>query len=257
MGVLRKISAAIRGLFGGGTAGHPLSDLIPMDEFQAALGHTIVRPELFHEALSHRSYSQTPAGAGSVSNERLEFLGDAILNLLVAEYLFNTQSRAPEGELTKLRARLVNGKALVQYAKQLGLEEYLLMSPQTDQLSGRGLETILSDAYEAVVGAIYLDGGYESARAFVDRTAIAAYTSGTIGMTDENYKSMLLEHAQAEGLGVPRYMTVGERGPDHDRTFTVEVQLGRVPQGEGSGKNKKDAEQEAARAALRTLGVLG
>jgi len=257
MGVLRTISAAIRGLFGGRTAAHPLNDLIPIDSFQAALGHTIIRPELFHEALSHRSYSQTPEGAGSVSNERLEFLGDSILNLLVAEYLFNAQTEAPEGELTKLRARLVNRKALALYAKGLGLEEYLLMSPQTDQLSGRGLETILSDAYEAVVGAIYLDGGYEAARAFVNRTAIRAFTSGTIGMTDENYKSMLLEHAQAEGLGVPRYLTVGERGPDHDRTFTVEVQLGRQPHGEGSGKNKKDAEQEAARAALKALGVLG
>jgi ribonuclease-3 len=256
MGVLRTISAAIGRVFGGKPP-HSLSGIIPMDEFQAALGYSVVRPELFHEALSHRSYAQTPAGAGSVSNERLEFLGDAILNLLVAEYLFGTQTTAPEGELTKLRARLVNGKALAQYAKKLGLEEYLLMSPQTDQLSGRGLETILSDAYEAVVGAIYLDGGYEAARAFVRRTAIEAFVSGTVGVTDENYKSMLLEHAQASGLGTPRYVTVGERGPDHDRTFTVEVQLGRLPRGEGSGKNKKDAEQEAARAALRTLGVLG
>jgi len=256
MGVFRTISVRIKGLFESRPA-HPLSEIIPLDEFQATLGHTIIRPELFHEALSHRSYSQTAAGADSESNERLEFLGDAILNLLVAEYLFGTRTNSPEGELTKLRARLVNGKALAQYAKTVGLEEYLLMSPQTDQLSGRGLETILSDAYEAVVGAIYLDGGYEAARAFVARTAIDAFISGTIGTTDENYKSMLLEHAQASGLGIPRYVTVGEQGPDHDRTFKVEVQLGRQSHGEGLGKNKKDAEQEAARAALRTLGVLG
>ncbi len=255
MGLIRKISEAFRGRFGKG-APHPLASVIRMDEFQAVLGHTILRPELFHEALSHRSYSQTPRGAGSVSNERLEFLGDSVLNLLVAEYLFGAHAKAPEGELTKIRARLVNGKALALYARKLGLEDFLLMSPQTDQLSGRGLETILSDAYEAVVGAIYLDGGYEAARSFVARTAIKAFTSGAVGMTDENYKSMLLEHAQAAGLGVPRYQTVGERGPDHDRTFTVEVQLGRHPRGEGSGKNKKDAEQDAARAALRTLGVL-
>ncbi|HLB01332.1 MAG TPA: ribonuclease III [Bacteroidota bacterium] len=256
MGVLRTISARIKGVFGARPP-HPLSGIVPIVEFQKALSYTIVRPELFREALSHRSYSQTPMGAGSVSNERLEFLGDAVLNLLVAEYLFGAHTLAPEGELTKVRARLVNGKALALYAKNLGLEGFLLRSPQTDQLSGRGLETILSDAYEAVVGAIYLDGGYEAARAFVAHTAIAAFTSGTIGALDENYKSMLLEHAQADGLGVPRYMTVGEHGPDHDRTFTVEVQLGRQPYGTGSGKNKKDAEQEAARSALKTLGVIG
>lgn len=255
MGFFRNVSARIKGVFGRPST-HPLYGIIPMAEFQRALGYTIVRPELFHEALSHRSYAQTPMGAGSVSNERLEFLGDAILNLLVAEFLFGAHKMAPEGELTKVRARLVNGKALAQYAKKLGLEEYLLMSPQTDQLSGRGLETILSDAYEAVVGAIYLDGGFEAARAFVHRTAIKAFTSGTIGTLDENYKSMLLEHAQADGLGVPRYLTVGELGPDHDRTFTVEVQLGRLPYGQGSGKNKKDAEQEAAKATLKSLGVI-
>jgi ribonuclease-3 len=107
-----------------------------------------------------------------------------------------------------------------------------------------------------VVGAIYLDGGYEAARKFVKRTAIDTFTSGEIGASDENYKSMLLEHAQAEGMGVPRYSTIGERGPDHDRTFTVSVQIGGEKYGSGSGKNKKDAEQDAALDALRSLGVL-
>lgn len=191
-----------------------------------------------------------------VSNERLEFLGDAVLNLLVAEYLFETRSMAPEGELTKLRSRLVNRKALALYAKNLGLERFLLTSAQADQLPGRGMETILSDAYEAVVGAIYLDGGYEEARGFISRTVIGTFRTGQIGALDENYKSMLLEHAQAEGMGVPRYTTVGEKGPDHDRTFTVAVQIGGEQYGSGSGKNKKDAEQEAARTALKSLGVV-
>jgi ribonuclease-3 len=255
MGFLRSIAARFRRALGGKTR-HPLASLISLDDFESALGYSISRHDLFHEALSHRSYLQSPEGAGLVSNERLEFLGDAVLNILVAEYLFETRSLAPEGELTKLRARLVNRKALAHYARNLGLERFLLVSSQADQLSGRGMETILSDAFEAVTGAIYLDGGYEEARAFISRTVIETYRNGQIGALDENYKSMLLEHAQAEGIGVPRYLTIGEKGPDHDRTFTVAVQLGGRQYGSGSGKNKKDAEQEAARAALKSLGVI-
>ncbi len=255
MRFLRTISAIVRGALGR-TSRHPLASLISLGEFESAIGYSISRHDLFHEALSHRSYSQSTQGSGLVSNERLEFLGDSVLNLLVAEYLFATRSMAPEGELTKLRARLVNRKALALYAKNLGLERFLLTSAQTDRLTGRGLETILSDAYEAVVGAIYLDGGYEPARAFIARTVIDTYESGEIGALDENFKSMLLEHAQAEGIGVPRYITLGEKGPDHDRTFTIAVQIGRDQYGSGSGKNKKDAEQEAARSALKSLGII-
>ena len=255
MSFLRSITARFRGARRGKQS-HPLESLIRLEDFQRSIGHTISRYDLFHEALSHRSYLQSAGGAGLVSNERLEFLGDSVLNLLVAEYLFASRSDAPEGELTKVRARLVNRKALAIYARDIGLERYLLTSSQTDQLSGRGMETILSDAFEAVIGAIYLDGGYEAARKFVTRTAIDTFRSGEIGVLDDNYKSMLLEHAQAEGMGVPRYSTIGERGPDHDRTFTVSVQIGGAKYGSGSGKNKKDAEQDAARDALRSLGVI-
>ena len=227
---------------------------MPLKALAERIGHRFASPQLLEEALRHGS----AAGAGGErSYERLEFLGDAVLNLLVAEYLFGAHERSPEGELTKMRARLVNKKALKLYAKELGLEKFLLMSPQTDQLSVRGMDTILSDAYEAVVGAIYLDGGYDEARTFVRRTVIEPFRKGEIGILDENYKSMLLEHAQAEGMGVPRYVTVGEQGPDHDRTFTVEVQIGNTGRGRGSGKNKKDAEQAAALSALRQLRVIG
>jgi ribonuclease-3 len=255
MSFLRSITARFRGALRRKTS-HPLESLIRVDDFQRAIGYTISRYDLFHEALSHRSYLQSAGGAGKVSNERLEFLGDSVLNLLVAEYLFASRSDAPEGELTKVRSRLVNRKALAVYADNLGLGRFLLTSSQTDQLSGRGMDTILSDAFEAVVGAIYLDGGYDAAREFVKRTAIDTFRSGEIGALDENYKSMLLEHAQAEGIGVPRYSTIAERGPDHDRTFTISVQIGGEKYGSGSGKNKKDAEQDAARDALRSLGVL-
>ena len=255
MSFLRSITAVFRGALRGKTS-HPLAALINLSEFQRAIGYTITRHDLFHEALSHRSYLKSAGGEGLVSNERLEFLGDSVLNLLVAEYLFASRSDAPEGELTKVRARLVNRKALALYAKDIGLERFLLTSSQTDSLSGRGLETILSDAFEAVIGAIYLDGGFEAARRFVKRTAIETFHSGDVGAEDDNYKSMLLEHAQAEGMGVPRYSTIGERGPDHDRTFTVSVQIGGSKYGSGSGKNKKDAEQDAARDALRSLGIL-
>ncbi len=127
------------------------------------------------------------------------------------------------------------------------------MSQSAARSVGKGMETIMADTFEAVIAAIYLDGGYEAARSFVERQVLIALKKGTVRTRDENYKSMLLEYAQAEGLGIPRYAIVREEGPDHDRTFTVEVLLNNKRRGSGSGKNKKEAEQAAARRALRDL----
>lgn len=256
MRFIRSIATRLRTAFGG-RPGRPSRGKFRPEEFGGVLGYRIVRRELFLEALSHRSYTQNSGGPGTLSNERLEFLGDAVLNLLVAEHLFGAYADSQEGELTKVRARLVNRRALVVYARNIDLERYLLMSPQTDQVSDRGMETILADAFEAVIGAIYLDGGYEHAREFVGRKVIEPFRRGEVGALDDNYKSMLLEHAQGEGWGVPRYVTVDEKGPDHDRTFTVEVQIGHTSRGRGTGKNKKDAEQAAARSALTSLRLIG
>ena len=221
-------------------------------KFEDLIGYTIRNRHVFVQALLHRSFlQQAPQAIGS--NERLEFLGDSILNLIVGEYLYHHYSEAEEGELTKTRSRLVNRKALAAYAKAIHLSQFILMSPSAAQSIGKGYDTIIADTYEAVIAAIYLDGGYEAAKKFVEKQIIAALRKGSVVTSDENYKSMLLEYAQSKGLGVPRYMIVKEEGPDHDRTFTVDVMLNDVRRGSGSGKNKKEAEQAAASQALEGL----
>lgn len=248
-GVLDRLLAIIR------TARHSLRpDQPPRIDFprlSRALHYSIRDTRLFAEALSHRSYVQLSGKEDSVSNERLEFLGDAVLNLVVAEYLYRRNTSAQEGDLTKSRSRLVNRKALSIYAREMKLSDFILISPSAALVPGKGMETILSDAYEAIIGAIYVDGGFDAAKRFVEETIVKAMGRGAVQTEDENFKSRLLELAQAGGRGAPRYTTIREEGPDHDRTFTVEVSIGSVSYGVGSGKNKKDAEQAAAEQALR------
>ncbi|HTK80742.1 MAG TPA: ribonuclease III [Bacteroidota bacterium] len=208
---------------------------------------------MFSEALAHRSYLQISNNESVLSNERLEFLGDAVLNLVIAEFLFQTRTDAHEGDLTKIRSRLVNRKALSVYARDMQLGNFILMSPSTAQMEGKGMDTILADAFEAIIGAIYLDGGFLAAKRFIERHVSTALQKGVVRIEDENFKSQLLERTQSQGLGTPRYMTVSQDGPDHDRTFTIEVIVGNVAYGKGVGKNKKDAEQAAAEQTLQML----
>jgi ribonuclease III len=228
---------------------HLLSNI---KKFQKNIGYTVKDERVFVRALLHRSYLQQMDTQGD-SNERLEFLGDSILNLIVAEYLYHHFPDAEEGELTKIRSRLVNRKALAAYAKDIELMDFILMSPSAAHSLGKGGDTIVADTYEALIAAIYLDGGYSRAKEFVERQVLAALKNGSVVTSDENYKSILLEYAQSRGLGVPRYTIVNEEGPDHDRTFTVDVLLDDVQKGSGTGKNKKEAEQAAARRALQKL----
>lgn len=223
-----------------------------LEEFQAAIGYKPRNKDLFVQALLHRSFLQSPQQA-THSNERMEFLGDSILNLIAGEYLYHLFPRAPEGELTKIRSRLVNRKALAAYARAIGLSRFIIMSPSAAQSVGKGYDTISADTFEAVIAAVYLDGGYREAARFVEHHLVAALQKGSLGTSDENYKSRLLEYTQSKGLGVPRYTIVREEGPDHDRTFTVDVLVGNVRQGSGTGKNKKEAEQAAASQALAHL----
>jgi ribonuclease-3 len=216
------------------------------------LGYSFRNPNLLHQALLHRSFHQQ-AQDTSLSNERMEFLGDAILNLVVAEYLYAHFPGAHEGELTKTRSRLVNKRALTAYANSIGLARSVRMSHSAAQSVGKGIQTILADTFEAVIAAIYLDGGYDPARAFIERQVISALRSGSVGTDDDNYKSMLLEYVQAKGMGTPRYSISREEGPDHDRTFVVDVIVNNERLGTGVGKNKKEAEQAAAGEALRSL----
>ncbi|HCV44430.1 MAG TPA: ribonuclease III [Bacteroidetes bacterium] len=223
-----------------------------ISRFQQLTGYSIKNQDIFVLALLHRSFLQRPGHSGH-SNERLEFLGDSVLNLVVAEYLYNAFPLAEEGELTKIRSRLVNRKALAAYAKEIHLMDFIFMSTSAAQSIGKGYDTIIADTYEAVIAAIYLDGGHAESKRFVERQVLAAMKSGTVVTDDENYKSLLLEHAQGSGLGVPRYVIVKEEGPDHDRTFTIDVLVNSVRLGSGTGKNKKEAEQAAACRALEEL----
>ena len=221
-------------------------------EFERRIGYRIHEKDHFIHALLHRSYLQHRHNPGS-SNERMEFLGDSILNLIVGEYLYAHYPRAEEGDLTKMRSRLVNRKALAAYAKAIGLAEFIFTSPSTSSGLGKGLDTIAADTFEAIIAAMYLDGGFDAARQFVEHRVLSAVKSGAVLTADDNYKSMLLEYAQANGLGIPRYTIVQEEGPDHDRTFTVEVSLSDGRKGRGRGKNKKEAEQAAAERAFEHL----
>lgn len=230
------------------------ADLDPatLQRLERTLGYRIRCRELLGQALLHRSFPQTSPHP-TVSNERLEFLGDSVLNLIVGEHLYHQYPGSPEGDLTKFRSRLVNRKALAAYANALGISQFILMSPSAAQSVGKGYETIVSDTFEALVAALYLDGGFEAARTFVEQQVSVAIQSGSVATDDENYKSRLLEYAQSHGFGVPRYVIIKQDGPDHDRTFTVEVHLRNERYGAGTGKNKKEAEQAAAGEALANI----
>ena len=234
----------------------PLLSGRDFDELEKRIGYTIKHRAYFMQALTHRSYLQFVQYPTLKSNERLEFLGDSILNLIIAEYLYGEFEALPEGDLTKLRSRLVSGAALVQHGIDIQLGDFILLSTSADAALKRGSATLLADAYEALIAAIYLDGGMTAARDFIYRNIITHTRRDELMLSDTNYKSMLLEFVQAKKLSSPRYVTVSEAGPNHARTFVVEVIVSGVNHGVGGGKSKKEAEQNAAQEALEFLGVL-
>lgn len=226
---------------------------IDLHKFEKISGYKINNPLYFYQAFTHRSYLQYVDKTEVLSNERLEFLGDSILNLVVAEYLYYNYTNADEGELTKMRSRLVNRGALATYARAINLWDFLLLSSSASQTSGQGSDTILADAFEAILGAMYLDSGFTQIRRFIENCINNALEANLINVEDTNYKSILLEYAQSKGYGPPKYTTVQIEGPDHDRLFTVEVIVNNLSCGTGKGKNKKAAEQQAAAIALKKL----
>ncbi len=238
-----------------GTA-RPVLSAKDFDELERRIGYTIKHRAYFLQALTHRSYLQFVDNPSLRSNERLEFLGDAILNLVIAEYLYGEFESLPEGELTKLRSRLVSGASLAQHAVDIDLERYLLLSSSAQAAVQRGSATLLADAYEALIAAIYLDGGMDASRNFIYRHIITHTRRDELMLSDHNYKSMLLEFVQGRKLASPKYLTVREVGPNHARTFSVDVHVSGMKHGSGDGRSKKEAEQNAAREALEFLGVL-
>lgn len=252
--VLSRFRKFIASLFG--SPDGTLSTLYPRvdwNQLQSVLRYSIVNKDHFVRALVHRSFIPVSHIEGLESNERLEFLGDSILNFVIAEYLYGQYPEKEEGELTIMRARLVNRKALAFCAKEIDLKKFMLTHTNSAGVQEKGFDTILSDAYEAVIAALYLDGGMETAKGFILERLHSALANGYLQASDQNFKSELLELSQAKGKGIPRYQTLKEEGPDHDRTFTIQVLVGSDPYGIGTGKNKKEAEQAAAEVAIAKL----
>ena len=220
---------------------------------EALVGMPVRDLGLYEHALRHRSLFRGLTTDGTESNERLEFLGDAVLGAVVAERVFLAFPDRSEGLLTRTRATLVNGKALAGYAATLGLGELVLMSENMNASEGRQNQTILADAFEAVVGAVYLDLGFGAARQFVLAVLDRCVDLDRAAADTSNHKSRLLEHAQALGLEQPTYQVVSEEGPSHDREFTVAAVVAGEALGTGVARSKKAAEQAAARHALDAL----
>ena len=219
---------------------------------EVQLDHHFKDKDLLGQALTHRSYA-VEKGRESPDNERLEFLGDAVLDLLVGELLFHTFPDSPEGDLTKMRASLVNERSLAARAKEIGLDGFIMLGRGEEKTGGRTKPSILANAFEAVLGAVYLDGGLEAARGFLYRLFQPLLKGGFSEEFDSDYKTRLQEWTQAKFRETPSYVLEETAGPDHNRVFQVAVHLQGELVARGQGRSKKEAERMAARRALELL----
>ena len=220
-------------------------------DLEKAIGYQFRDLSLLQNALAHSSYANERWHNSLMSNERLEFLGDSVLGMLVANYLYRTFPNRPEGELTRMRADMVCERTLARVAGQLELGKHLLLGKGEEQGGGRSRDSILADAVESVIAACYLDGGMEAAKAFVEKFILV--TVPTQKMNNADYKTALQELVQQKKNQTLSYRLVGESGPDHDKKFEVELTLNGTVVGTGIGSSKKRAEQQAAQAALNKL----
>ena len=217
-------------------------------EFEEKLGYSFKDKNLLELALTHSSFANE--NKLKKNNERFEFLGDSVLGFVTAEYLFNEFKNRPEGEMTKLRAAVVCEKSLFKFAEQIDLGKYILLGRGEDSTGGRNRPSVVSDAFEAVIAAIYIDGGMEAVKPYILRFIKDAVKRET---SFKDNKSLLQEEIQKVKGNTLAYEEVGEEGPDHDKTFVFRVKLNGEVIGEGNGKSKKEAEQNAAGNALDKL----
>jgi ribonuclease-3 len=224
-----------------------------LQEFQRAINYKFNDVDLLRVALTHRSFAKSGEKDWLPSNERLEFLGDSVLGLIVSEFLFAKYPEKLEGGLTKFKSLLVNETTLYRTASSLELGKYILLSQEEDRAGGRNRASINADAFEAVIGAVYLDGGLAAVKPIVDRYILSQIDAIAADKTFRNFKGDLLELLQAKSAAMPRYEVTSEEGPDHDKTFMVMVYCNGENIGCGTGSSKKDAEQKAAAQALKKL----
>ena len=221
---------------------------------EAAAGYRFKDLGLLEHALTHRSKAHEDASGGVFDNESMEFLGDAVLGFVIADLLFREFPHHDEGHKSKIKASIVSTLALARLAEALDLGRYVLLGKGEEKTGGRRKQAILADSYEALIAAIYLDGGVDAARAFVARQfgplIAEARATGSEAAFTEDWKSALQESLQSQGLGLPEYAPAGEEGPAHHRVFLVDVKVGGEVIARGEGRSKKAAEQVAAQRAL-------
>lgn len=222
------------------------------EKLQALIGYHFSDATLLDEALTHRSYANEQR-ARCADNERLEFLGDAILGLVIAEALFADEPPRPEGELSRLRSELVNAGTLARLARQIELGSSLYLGRGEVKAGGSDKENILADAFEALLGAIYLEGGIAAVRTVINALFAAVIIEKTGEQRNSDYKSQLQEYLQALQQTPPEYVLIATEGPEHDRIFVVEAQTSGRVLGVGRGRSKKEAEQVAAGVAFKAL----
>ena len=225
-----------------------------LDELERRLGVTFRDRDLLRLALVHSSFLNENPGIFAESNERLEFLGDAVISVAIAEHLFRRNPGWSEGELTQVRSNLVSGETLAEVARGMDLGSHLYMGSGADQGGTRELRNTLAAGLEAVVGALFIDQGYESARDFVTGAVLREMDRATVGSAPRNAKSALQEAAQSQGRATPSYHTEQSGGTDHAPVFTAEVAIEGEVMGRGTGTRKADAERQAAAQALEALG---
>jgi ribonuclease-3 len=224
----------------------------PLTELETTVGFTFLNQDLLQTAMVHRSYLNENPRFHLPSNERLEFLGDAVLELIVSEHLYKTYAESPEGELTSFRSSLVNTASLAEASTELQLGHYLFLSRGEEAGDGRSKQYILANTFEALLGAMYLDQGFTTAQAFVHKVLIVKLPDIIKNQLYRDAKSSLQELAQEKISVTPTYRVISEEGPDHNKIFTVGVFAGSKQLAVGTGKSKQLAEQQAATAALAT-----
>lgn len=228
-------------------------DIADYEAFQQRIGYSFSEPDILRRALTHKSYSHEAKDEAVRHNETFEFLGDSVLGFVIGDLLFRHFPQLDEGALSKMKAYLVSAPSLAGKARDYGMGEVILLGVGEEKTGGRKKDSLLANLFEAVVAAIYLDGGIERARELIERTFSDAIRSiDEQDLLFHDYKTALQELAQGRGLQLPEYNVVGELGPDHDKTFVVEVKVGsHLTRGEGS--SKKEAQQQAAKHALEVL----
>ena len=220
-----------------------------LEELQLRIGIAFRDPTLLQEALTHSSFANESPHLSPRDNERLEYLGDAVLQLITAEYLYKLRPEAREGELTQVRSAMVNTNTLAALSDELGIGGYLYLGKGVQKGGGRGLKSLLANAFEAVLGAVFLDAGYDAAYHFY----LERFRSLSVPITDENFKGRLQQLVQTRFGQTPFYDSASARGPGSRREYTAVVYAGQEPLGKGHGGTKQAAEQEAARNALESL----